>query len=193
MAAMTAMDSATSQTLFFENMKPGPFSIFQFAIFTGLRRLEQFSIKTSDVEFIEKIENGRTIRKGMAYIADSKTGVSRYCALNEVAAHIAWVWSKKGHTYLFLGDDPNPIRLKVAERFDRKWRIIVKSIGLKYTGLSWHSARHTFATRALRAGARLQDVQRMLGHKSITQTERYAHWSLEALWPAADALCLKTV
>lgn len=36
-----------------------------------------------------------------------------------------------------------------------------------------HMLRHTFAVRALEAGATVRDVQRWLGHAQITTTERY--------------------
>ena len=37
-----------------------------------------------------------------------------------------------------------------------------------------HLARHTFATRMAASGAPIQNVARMLGHASVTQTQRYA-------------------
>jgi len=42
-----------------------------------------------------------------------------------------------------------------------------------YDGRSAHSARHTAASDMLKHGAHLRDIQRALGHQSITSTERY--------------------
>jgi integrase len=42
----------------------------------------------------------------------------------------------------------------------------------------FHDLRHTAATRTLRAGGNLKTVSRMLGHKNIATTSRYAHSDL---------------
>ncbi|HJA87828.1 MAG TPA: tyrosine-type recombinase/integrase, partial [Candidatus Parabacteroides intestinavium] len=40
--------------------------------------------------------------------------------------------------------------------------------------ISFHTARHTFATLLLYRGAQITTVQRLLGHKSIRTTEIYS-------------------
>jgi len=45
----------------------------------------------------------------------------------------------------------------------------------------FHDLRHTFATRLVQGGIDLYRVQRLLGHKSITMTMRYAHHHPESL------------
>ena len=42
------------------------------------------------------------------------------------------------------------------------------------TRMHTHLARHTFATQMLSNDVQIQNVSKMLGHKSITQTQRYA-------------------
>ena len=39
----------------------------------------------------------------------------------------------------------------------------------------FHTLRHTFASWLVQAGVPLYTVQRLMGHKSIVMTQRYAH------------------
>lgn len=44
-----------------------------------------------------------------------------------------------------------------------------------------HTLRHTFASRVVQSGVSIYEVQKLLGHASITQTERYAHLAPNSL------------
>jgi integrase/recombinase XerC len=64
-------------------------------------------------------------------------------------------------------------------------RRYVKEMGVA-GGISTHSMRHTFATHMLDGGADLRSVQELLGHKSLTSTQRYTHVSLDRLMEVYD-------
>ena len=69
--------------------------------------------------------------------------------------------------------------------------------------LRFHDLRHSFGTQAIRA-FNIYEVQRMMGHRHITTTERYLHYApdpdaaakLSRLWesdgPAGNVVSIRT-
>ena len=66
---------------------------------------------------------------------------------------------------------------KVPRIDNADYNHILKAVGIMagiHTKLHTHLARHTFATYMLRQGVKVENLQRMLGHKNIRQTMLYA-------------------
>jgi site-specific recombinase XerD len=59
------------------------------------------------------------------------------------------------------------------------FRSAVEEAGIE--DFKFHDLRHTFATRLVQAGCDIYKVQNLLGHKSPTMTQRYAHHCPESL------------
>jgi site-specific recombinase XerD len=65
---------------------------------------------------------------------------------------------------------------KVPQMPNQKYNALLKTFGavLGIDRMHSHLARHTFGTYMLSHDAKLQNVMRMMGHKNVRQTLRYA-------------------
>lgn len=133
---------------------------FRVSILTACRRRELLTARPEQVD-------GRWLR-----LWDTKTGDPRSVPLNAEAQAIL-------ARRLPWGINPRQIRY---------WWLKVKADLVLGEELTPHVTRHTAATRLLRETRSLKIVQRYLGHKRITTTERYAHLHDDDLLEAADRL-----
>ena len=70
---------------------------------------------------------------------------------------------------LFIGKRGGPLSATVAQRQLQRLRL---SMGLPETATP-HALRHSFATHLLQEGADLRSIQELLGHSSLSTTQRY--------------------
>ena len=83
---------------------------------------------------------------------------------------------------LFLNSRGNPMRSRSIRRVIYQWALQASLA----RHVSPHVIRHTFASHMLDAGADLRSIQEMLGHASLSTTQRYTHLSVDKLMDVYD-------
>lgn len=128
----------------------------------GLRISEACALKWSQVEASTR---SLTIK--------GKGSKERKIALVKVAMEALKELPRKGE-YVF-GEEP--LNTRTAYSIVRKWGV---NAGL-LKPLHPHALRHSFATHLLSSGTDLRILQELLGHESLTATQKYLHLSLDHL------------
>lgn len=139
-----------------------------FAIATGLRDDEQRSLLWSDIDMRAK---ELTVREEVG-----KSG-ERKVPLTGAAIDVLKAQRK-------LAEDPEYVFPSVAggkaDNFKKAWRRVRGMAGLD--DVRWHDLRRTCGCRLLERGFTIFEVQKWLGHASVTQTEAaYAFLEFEKL------------
>ena len=151
-------------------------TILEILYSTGMRITELLSLPISD--FINIRDNLQIQGKG---------GVYRLVAFNKESLNIIDLWLEHrsllkkyiNNKYMFPqvnGDGYVSRQLVYKDIVD-----LSKNIGIKYTDISPHKIRHSFATHLLNRGADLRSLQKLLGHADISTTEIYTHVKPERL------------
>jgi site-specific recombinase XerD len=131
------------------------------ALNTGMRRGEQYGLQWEHVNLEQQVLT----------IPRSKHGEVRHIPLNAVAvgALKSLLPNMEKNNFVFVSS-----RGRGALQGSRHWfEKALKEAGVR--NFTWHSLRHSFASRMVLAGVDLRTVQELMGHKTIGMTIRYAH------------------
>ncbi len=132
----------------------------------GLRVSEACGLKWSDVD----------LRTGTLTVL-GKGGKERKVALVRMAAESLSLLKKEQRVSSIFIFGSKPLDTRTAYE-------IVRSLGQRaglLKPLRPHALRHSFATHMLNSGTDLRILQELLGHESLTATQKYIHLSLDNL------------
>jgi len=149
---------------------PYTLSAIWLLIFTGCRLGEALDLQWEGVH----------LEDGYLYLKDSKVGV-RTIPLNDKAKQLFTCLQKQeGNPYVFC----SKLSGKPLNNINKTWHKVRTLAGIPDVRI--HDLRHSFASFALKKGVDLYTVSKLLGHKNIATTTRYAHLELEHLKEATN-------
>jgi integrase/recombinase XerC len=144
----------------------------------GLRISEAVSISIENID--KKLEKAKITGKGgkqryVFFSDEAKTAIAEYLPERSARLRMTGIDDKKGA--LFINRKGNHISVSGI-----RWII---SRYAQYYGFGKnihpHSLRHSFATHLVNAGCDVRVVQEMLGHSSLSTTQRYTHVNIEKM------------
>jgi integrase/recombinase XerC len=155
-------------------------ALLEFLYATGLRVGELAALDLDDVDYAGGLV--RVLGKG------NKERIVPFGSKARASLH---AWLSASEKLRRTGGDPNALflNLRGARLTDRSVRRILDR-RMRETAIvariSPHALRHTFATHMLGAGADLRAIQELLGHASLSTTQRYTHVGIEGLMAVYD-------
>ncbi|ABW68301.1 site-specific tyrosine recombinase/integron integrase [Desulfosudis oleivorans] len=170
------LDASTGDTLLDLRNR----AIFETIYSTGIRVSEAAGLDAAHVETDERVF--RVYGKG----AKERVVPVGKKALASIAAYRTRLFEETG-----IGVEEGPLFLNknrgrlTTRSMDRILKQTALRCGLTVS-LSPHALRHSFATHMLDAGADLRTVQEILGHKSLSTTQKYTHVSMDKLMEVYD-------
>lgn len=134
---------------------------------------------------------------GFLMVRLGKNGQGRRVPLNSTArAALMDIGTERRHP-----DDPHELVCRgayrtVSREFVRAVRAAQVSLraarqddeAIRLDGVTWHTLRHTFASRLVAAGVDLRSVQELGGWRTLSMVQRYAHLSPGRLVAAVEKI-----
>lgn len=155
-------------------------AIFELLYATGVRCSELISIRVVDINMTERtiLIRGKGKKERIVLFGQKAyQKIVEYCETERPKI-------ENQQEALFLNYRYEKLTSRSVQRIIRMFRGFL-SIDRPLTP---HKLRHSFATHLLNQGADLRAVQELLGHASLSSTEKYTHVSLENLSSLCESI-----
>ena len=151
-------------------------AILELLYSSGLRVSELVALNldqlNSDLGIVRVMEKGRKERI-------VPVGIK---ALEALKVYLEERGASRGEDPIFVNSFGERLTTRSVGRLIKKY---TRHSGI-FRKVSPHSLRHTFATHLLDAGADIREIQEMLGHASLSTTQKYTHVSMGRLMEVYD-------
>jgi integrase len=155
--------------------------IVLFALNTGMRQDEILSLEWPNIDLSRKT----------AAVIRSKNGEKRTIPLNQTVCGQLKEKARVRNircSYVYHSAAGTKI---IRRNLMRAFYIVTERA--KIEDFRFHDLRHTFATRLAQAGVDIYKIAKLLGHKDIRMTQRYAHHYPESLRDGVEVLDRKKI
>jgi len=149
-------------------------TIILFFYFTGVRRIELISLKSSNVNLESstlKVIGKRNKERIIPILPKLKKSIINYKELKSKS------FKNLDLDLLFISKDGKQLSEKFVYRTVNEYFNLVSPKVKKAP----HVLRHSFATHLINEGADINSVKELLGHASLSATQVYSHTSMERI------------
>lgn len=157
--------------------------LYAAAVYTGLRAGELGGLRWEDVDEERRLI---VVRRTYTRAKGTKNDGIRYVPIVDALLPVLREWREGASSdWVFINRTGRPLRPS-ARIFQETFQRCLRRAGLaaghepKGTRLTFHDLRHTFASHWMAAGGDIFRLQRVLGHRSSSSTQRYAHLAPDA-------------
>lgn len=139
--------------------------MYLFSCYCGLRISDVVTLKWSEVD----LENGLIVKTQVKTKEEVKAPIFEYTRA---------LLLKKSNSGKLLGTDGYVFGDSCIQVINRRLKELAEMAGVD-KHITFHLARHTFATLLVMDGVSIYKIQKFLGHKSVGMTERYLKYDLK--------------
>jgi integrase/recombinase XerC len=153
-------------------------AVFEVVYAAGLRISEVLGLDLGDVDLAQRLV--KVLGKGskeriVPFGIPAQKALERWLAVRSTRPGGA-------SQAVFLNTRGGRLAPRQVQASMQKW---MRTVGLRL-GITPHGLRHSFATHLLNEGADLRAIQELLGHESLSTTQKYTHVNLQQLLDVYD-------